>query len=155
MAAFFLGNSSEEKLKGVDPQLVRCVRRAICTTEVDFTVFEGMRTLERQRELVAKGVSRTLNSYHLTGHAVDLVPWIAGRAQWQVPACVKVALAMREAALHFGVEVTFGGVWDRLLNDLDPTDIDGEIESYVARHRAKHGDKSRPLIDLPHFQVRR
>jgi peptidoglycan L-alanyl-D-glutamate endopeptidase CwlK len=152
MAAFFLGNSSEEKLQGVDPQLVRCVRRAICTTEVDFTVFEGMRSLERQRELVAKGVSRTLNSYHLTGHAVDLVPWVAGRAQWQAPACIKVAMAMREAALHFGIGLTWGAVWDRALASL-PVGLDDAIDAYVARFRAATGRK--PLVDMPHFQIDR
>jgi peptidoglycan L-alanyl-D-glutamate endopeptidase CwlK len=151
---FVLGRRSEENLVGVDPRLIRCVRRAITTSSVDFTVFEGVRSLERQRELVAKGVSRTLNSRHLEGEAVDNVPWIAGRAQWQAPACVVVASAMRDAAVVCDVDMTWGAVWDRPLRELDPGDLEGEIEAYVARYRAARGPKARPLIDYPHFELR-
>jgi len=152
---FMFGSRSEENLEGVDPRLVRCARRAIATTSVDFTVFEGLRTIERQRELVRNGVSRTLDSYHLTGHALDLVPWIAGREQWQMPACIQVAIAMREAALEFGVTITWGAVWDRKLVDLNPAKLGLAIENYVARFKAIHGPEARPLIDGPHFQVAR
>lgn len=152
---FHLGQRSEANLEGVHPDLVRCVRRAIATTSVDFTVFEGLRTIERQRELVREGVSRTLDSYHLTGHAVDLVPWIAGSLRWQLPACVQIAAAMRQAADAFDVPIVWGCVWDRDLSELDPTDLDGEIEAYVARWRARHPGARRPLVDGPHFQVAR
>lgn len=152
---YVLGSHSEDALTGLDAGLVKCVRRAITQSSVDFTVFEGLRTKERQRELVAQGVSRTLDSYHLTGHAVDLVPFIGGKVQWQAPACMQVALAMREAALHFRVPITSGMVWDRELTQLRPTRLQGEIEDYVTRYRATHGPKSYPLVDLPHFQVPR
>lgn len=156
---FVLGRVSEAHLVGVDYRLERCARRAITTSTVDFQVFEGLRQLERQRELVREGVSQTLDSYHLTGHAIDNVPWIAGRLQWQRPACIQVALAMREASIHFGDPVTWGGVWDRLLCELDPTAMDREIERYVARWRARNSEAwrrgKRPLIDCPHFQVER
>jgi peptidoglycan L-alanyl-D-glutamate endopeptidase CwlK len=152
---YSLGQTSEQHLTGLDAGLVKCVRRAISQSSVDFTVFEGLRTLARQRELVAQGVSRTLDSYHLTGHAADLVPYIGGRAQWQAPACLQVAVAMHEAAAHFGVEVTWGAVWDRPLTALDPAHLEHEIDAYVARYRAIHGPDARPLIDYPHFQVRR
>jgi len=142
-------------LTGLDAGLVKCVRRAIATSSVDFTVFEGLRTLARQKALLAQGVTRTLDSYHMTGHAADLVPWIAGRAQWQAPACIQVAIAMREAALHFGVDVTWGSVWDRPLSTLDPAQLVHEIELYVARYSKTHGAQARPLIDYPHFQVPR
>lgn len=149
------GSRSEENLEGVDPRLVRCARRAIATSSVDFTVFEGLRSIERQRELVANGVSRTLDSYHLTGHALDLVPWIAGRAQWQAPACIQVALAMREAALEFDVPVTWGAVWDRPLVELNRWTLELAVENYVARYKATRGPRAQPLIDYPHFQVPR
>ncbi len=150
-----LGHESEQRLTGLDAGLVRCVRRAISTCSVDFSVFEGMRTLERQKALVAQGVSRTLDSYHLTGHAVDLVPYIGGRLQWQAPACIQIAVAMREAALYFDVPVTCGAVWDRLLSELDPANLDREIQAYISRYKATHGQTAHPLIDYPHFQVPR
>lgn len=152
---FYLGQQSEERLSPVDAGLQKCVRRAIAGSSVDFSVFEGLRALARQKELVAQGVSRTLDSYHLTGHAVDLVPYIGGRLQWQVPACLQVALAMREAAIHFSVDVTWGAVWDRSLGQLSPTDLHAEVDRYVARYRASHGADAWPLIDYPHFQVPR
>lgn len=152
---FMFGTRSEENLQGVDPRLVRCARRAIATTAVDFTVFEGLRTIERQRELVRNGVSRKLDSYHLTGHALDLVPWIAGRAQWQAPACIQIAVAMRQAAVEFGVPVTWGAVWDRTLVELNPAALDLAVENYVARYKATRGPRAQPLIDYPHFQVLR
>src|SRR4051812_50179788 len=90
--AYRLGQMSVERLDGVEPRLVRCVRRAIEISDQDFSVFEGLRTLERQKELFAKGASRTLDSYHIpdsksVGHAVDLVPFIGGRVQWQDVPC--------------------------------------------------------------------
>jgi peptidoglycan L-alanyl-D-glutamate endopeptidase CwlK len=152
---FFLGQKSEETLIGVDPRIVQCARRAIATTSVDFSVFEGLRSKERQEMLFREGASRRLDSYHLTGHALDLVPFVAGRLQWQMPLCIQVAISMREAAVHFGVPITWGAVWDRELSQLDPRELDDEIEAYVARYRIKHGPKRRPLIDGPHFQVER
>ena len=142
-------------LTGLDAGLVKCVRRAITQSSVDFTVFEGLRTLERQKALLAQGVTRTLDSYHLSGHAADLVPYIGGRPQWQAPACLQIAIAMREAAAHFGVRVTWGAVWDRELTALDPTRLQAEIDAYVARYKATHGATAHPLIDYPHFQVPR
>lgn len=152
---FMLGSKSEANLEGVDPRLVQCVRRAIATTSVDFSVFEGIRSAERQARLFAEGASRTLDSYHLTGQAVDLVPFVDGRLQWQQTLCNQVAIAMREAAVHFGVSVTWGAVWDRDLGSLNPTDLSGAIENYVTRFKSSRGPKAYPLIDGPHFQVQR
>ncbi len=151
---FRLSETSQSRLEPLDPKLAQCVRRAITTVSVDFGVFEGLRTRERQEKLFREGVSRTLDSYHLTGHAVDLVPYIGGRLQWQMPACIQVAIAMREAAFTFGARVTWGAVWDFELLELDPANMQGEIDAYVARYRAKNPGKN-PLIDGPHFQVRR
>lgn len=68
-----LSKKSLDRMKGVHPDLVKVVKRAIQISEVDFTVTEGLRDIERQRELVKSGASKTMNSRHLTGHAVDLI----------------------------------------------------------------------------------
>ncbi len=156
--SYRLGTVSLNRLSDCQLDLARVVRRAIEVTEQDFSVFEVARTLERQRELVAKGASRTLDSYHLPdahgwSHAVDLVPFIAGQLQWQEGPCIEVARAMHKAAKQFGIKVTWGGVWDLELTRLNVDDLEGEIESYVARFRKDHG--RRPLVDRPHFQVPR
>jgi len=65
---------SLDSLKGIHPDLRRVMDRALQESPIDFTVIEGLRTEARQRELVAKGASKTMNSRHITGHAVDLMP---------------------------------------------------------------------------------
>ena len=73
--SFKLGPKSLENLKGVHPDLQRIVERAIGISESDFTVLEGLRSLERQKTLLAAGKSKTLHSRHITGHAVDIIPF--------------------------------------------------------------------------------
>ncbi|MGL5735297.1 MAG: M15 family metallopeptidase, partial [Beijerinckiaceae bacterium] len=65
---------SLDNLAGIHPDLRRVMDRALHESPIDFTVIEGLRTVERQKELVAKGASKTMNSRHITGHAVDLMP---------------------------------------------------------------------------------
>lgn len=163
--SFHLGAKSEAELVGVDAGIVNCVRLAITFTEQDFGVYEGLRKLERQVKLVAAGASRTLDSYHIAddrgiGHALDLLPFIEGRLQWQDPLGIKIARAMHKADAQLRTCLTWGGVWDRQLGWLDPDDLEGSIEAYVARYRKTHPPvlvngklKPRhPLIDIPHFQ---
>ena len=76
--SFYLGKHSLENLRGVHPDLVKVVKRAIHLTKVDFKVIEGKRTEACQRQLVVNGKSQTMNSRHLTGHAVDCAPLVAG-----------------------------------------------------------------------------
>ena len=78
-----LGKKSMKNLIGVHPMLAFAVTEAIKITKQDFMVFEGVRTLERQKELVANGMSKTLNSYHLYGLAVDLVAYVNGKPTWE------------------------------------------------------------------------
>lgn len=92
--SFSLGARSESRLEGVHADLVRVVRRAIAITPVDFTVLEGVRTVARQRQLVDAGASRTMNSRHLTGHAVDLGAIVAGKVRWDWPLYHQIAKAM-------------------------------------------------------------
>ena len=108
---FKLGVRSRERLQGVHPDLVRVVELAIQLTPVDFTVLEGLRTLERQKALVAAGSSKTLNSRHLTGHAVDLGAWVDGRLDWSWPLYTKIAQAMKQAAQAWGTPIEWGGDW--------------------------------------------
>ena len=109
--SFQLGKRSRKRLKGVHPDLVRVVERAILTTEIDFTVLEGMRTVARQRKLVASGASRTMNSRHLTGHAVDLGAYVDRRVAWDWPLYHKIAKAMKAAARDEGVPIDCGADW--------------------------------------------
>lgn len=110
MSTFKLSKRSLSKLDGVHPALVDVVKLAITLTDVDFVVLEGVRTMERQRELKASGASRTLDSRHLTGHAVDLAPWV-GEVRWDWPLFYPMAHSMKRAAAELGVRIVWGGDW--------------------------------------------
>lgn len=111
MATFKLSQRSKDRLQGVHPDLVKVVERAIQLTTVDFAITEGLRTMARQNELLAKGATKTLKSRHLTGHAVDLVAWVGGEARWDWPLYYKIADAMKAAAKQLGIPLEWGGDW--------------------------------------------
>lgn len=108
---FKLGATSLARLKGVHPDLVKVVHEAIKRTPIDFTVLEGLRTKERQRQLVAKGASKTMNSYHLTGHAVDIAPLVNGQVTWDWKYYHQLAPVIKQVAKELGVNITWGGDW--------------------------------------------
>lgn len=145
---FRLGSGSINRLTGVHPDLVIVVERAIQLTSVDFSVIEGLRSRARQAELVAAGASKTTDSRHLTGHAVDLGAYVAGKIAWDWPLYYRIAEAIRDAARELAIPVRWGGVWDRRLVELD--DIPSAVADYVARRRA---ERKSAFIDGPHFEL--
>lgn len=108
---FKLSKRSRDRMAGIHPALEKVIERAIEITPVDFAVLEGLRTLHRQKELVAAGASTTMNSRHLTGHAVDLGAWVAGEIRWDWPLYHQIAAAVKEAAKELGVQIVWGGDW--------------------------------------------
>lgn len=107
-----LGERSKKNLQGVHPDLVKVIERAIQITKQDMVVIEGLRTLERQKELLAKGASKTLRSRHLTGHAVDIVPIVDGKISWDWKFYSEVRNAMMLAAAELKVDIEWGGNWE-------------------------------------------
>jgi peptidoglycan L-alanyl-D-glutamate endopeptidase CwlK len=103
---------SLKNLNGIHPDLRRVIDRALLDSPMDFTVIEGLRTKERQKQLVASGASRTLNSRHITGHAVDLVPiGPNGKAAFDWPLYDVLGPAVERAAEAEGVAIAWGGRW--------------------------------------------
>ena len=109
---FTLSAKSLGRMAGVHPRLQEVVKRAINITPVDFAVLEGVRTIERQRELFAAGASKTMRSRHLTGHAIDLGAIVGGQVRWDWPLYDQVAVAMKVAASQLGVPIEWGGDWE-------------------------------------------
>jgi len=109
--SFKLSEKSLQRLSGVHPDLQAVVKRAIEITPVDFVVIEGLRTKARQAYLLDAGKSRTMNSYHLTGHAVDIAPIIDGKVSWDWKYFHPLADAMKQAAEELNVKITWGGSW--------------------------------------------
>lgn len=135
-----LGARSLSRLEGVHPDLVRVVKKAAAMSDLDFTVLEGLRAPERQRELMMQGATKTLNSRHLTGHAVDLAPMLGGKVSWDWPLYLKLAEIVRMASIHENVPIRWGGTWKLL------TAISGPITAKVL---------SRSFPDGPHFELPR
>lgn len=108
---YALGATSLSRLEGVHPDLVKVVKLAIGRSDLDFTVLEGVRSLARQRQLMASGATKTMNSRHLTGHAVDLAPVIEGKVSWDWPLYYRLAKTVKAAAAELGVALQWGGDW--------------------------------------------
>lgn len=106
-----LTERDRKRLAGVHPDLVAVVEGAAEITPVDFVVTEGLRTKERQEQLVRAGASRTLKSRHLTGHAVDLAAKVGDEVRWDWPLYHKLAAAMKDSAAALGIEIEWGGDW--------------------------------------------
>jgi peptidoglycan L-alanyl-D-glutamate endopeptidase CwlK len=108
---------SQEKLKGVHPDLIKVINSA-SSGPVQFIVTEGVRDLRRQKQLVAEGKSRTLHSRHLVGtdgyaHAVDLAVLQKDGVSvtWDFPEYEKLAAQVKTAAKAAGVGIVWGGDW--------------------------------------------
>lgn len=147
---FNLSKKSLNNLNNVNDSLVIVVKRAIELTTIDFAVIEGLRTIERQKELVAKGASQTLKSKHIEGKAVDLLAYVDGRGSWELPLYDNIADAMKQAAIEHKVSIRWGAAW----NIPDITKWSGSMEdamNYYIEERRKEG--KRPFIDAPHFEL--
>lgn len=99
------------RLLGLHPDLVKVVNRAAELTEVDFIITEGKRTVARQRELFKAKATQTMDSRHLTGHAVDVAAKVAGQVRWDWPLYHRIAEAFKQAAEELQVALEWGGDW--------------------------------------------
>lgn len=148
--AFKLSERSLGRLEGVDSDLVTVVKRAIELTDVDFGVTEGVRTLKRQQELVAKGASKTLKSKHLEGRAVDLAAYIGSRLSWEITLYDNIADAMCAAAEDLGVKLRWGAAW----HIPDIVKYDGSMQDATDEYvELRRSQGRRPFIDGPHFEL--
>ena len=148
--AYKLSTKSQERLMGLEPELKEIVYEAIKVTKIDFGVIEGLRTEEKQKQLVESGASQTMKSKHLDGRAVDLMAYIGGRGSWELNVYDEIADAMKEASIKVDVAVRWGAAW----TVTDIREWEGTMEeamnSYIDTRR---GQGRRPFIDAPHFEL--
>ena len=109
--SIILGTRSLARLEGVHPDLVRVVKKAAAMSDLDFTVLEGLRTVARQKQLFAQKATKTMNSRHITGHAVDLAPMLGGKVSWDWPLYDRLSDVVKAAAKAEKVPLTWGGDW--------------------------------------------
>ncbi len=148
--AFKLSKRSLARLEGVDERMVRVVKTAISVSTIDFGVIQGLRTIEEQRELVAKGASQTMKSKHIDGLAVDLMAYVGSRGSWELTLYDNLADAMKIAAEEEDVQVRWGAAWH--INDI--REFDGTMQDAMNEYiDLRRSQGRRPFIDGPHFEL--
>lgn len=118
MKNFVWSKRSLANLEGIHPDLRRVCDLALKLSEHDFVIVDGLRTIEEQKHFIKIGASKTMNSNHLTGHAIDFAPWYDGGAQPKAPFELykKIADAFKAAALELGISIIWGGDWKRFVD---------------------------------------
>tara|TARA_R110002020_G_scaffold221997_1_gene430280 strand:+ start:485 stop:865 length:381 start_codon:yes stop_codon:yes gene_type:complete len=102
------GKRSRERLKGVDSRLVNVLNELI--KMMDVTIIEGLRSAERQKELLAKGATKVKYSKHMEGKAVDLAPY---PIDWENrDGFYYMGGMIRGIAKQMNINIRFGGDWD-------------------------------------------
>jgi len=150
MSEFKLSNRSLANLEGVNSKLVALVKMAIAETKVDFAVICGMRTIDEQRELFEKGASKTMESKHLQGLAVDLMAYVGSRASWELNLYDDIADGMKKAAVLVDVPLRWGAAW-HIDNIAEYSgSMEDAMNDYVDLRRSQG---RRPFIDGPHFEL--
>jgi peptidoglycan L-alanyl-D-glutamate endopeptidase CwlK len=112
--AYAFGATSTARLAQVHPDLQKVAHLALSYSPHDFTITEGIRSLARQKQLKAAGASQTLNSRHITGHALDFAVLVAGKVRWDWPLYPPVADAFKRAAKELNIPIIWGGDWKSL-----------------------------------------
>lgn len=119
-------DAGDVRLEDVHPHLVEVIKEASARLAAPFTVIEGVRTLARQKELYARGASKTMNSLHLKqpsgyAHASDL--WPLSASGTPLPSGSKereavlwerlreIAAMMKLVAKEKGIMLEWGGDW--------------------------------------------
>jgi len=145
-----LSQRSLDRMEGVDERLVAVVKYAITATKTDFGVIQGLRTIEMQKALVAKGASQTMKSKHLDGLAVDLMAYIGGRGSWELNLYDDLADAMAEGANAVGCKVRWGAAWHIDSIGQYKGTMEEAMNEYIDLRRSQG---RRPFIDGPHFEL--
>jgi len=145
-----LGKGSLGKLEGIDERMIAVVKYAISVTKQDFSVICGMRTIEEQKVLVAKGASQTMKSKHIDGLAVDLMAYVNG-GRWELNLYDEIADAMSEGAREIDVPIVWGAAWSvPNIAHYSEGSMESAMNSYIDLRRSQG---RRPFIDGPHFEL--
>tara|TARA_R110000824_G_scaffold162092_1_gene337693 strand:+ start:533 stop:931 length:399 start_codon:yes stop_codon:yes gene_type:complete len=127
------GKRSKERLKGVDAKLQNVMNEVV--KYFDITIIEGLRSQERQNELVAQGKSKTKFGKHVDGKAVDIAPYpIDWKARDDFHLLGGFVLGV---ASQMGVNVRWGGDW-----------------SASSLYKGKRTTKDNSFDDLVHFELK-
>lgn len=130
MSKVQLGQRSLARLNGVNPSMIAVFKKACESMPFDITVIEGVRSYERQQELLKQGATKVKVSRHMSGNAIDIAPY---PIDWNDTERFKiVAHHMFAAAKELGIVIRWGGNWSRQDETVKPTSS---------------------FVDMPHFEL--
>ena len=153
---FKLGTATRQHLEGVDPRLVDIFEKGILVSPIDFGVPAGcgVRTAEYQHSLYLKGRGGPGSGRIVTqkdgyknpsnhqiregeefGRATDVVPWVQGVFTWNWAYIYPMMAALHPIVKASKLPIVWGGVWDRKFADLDPKNLEDEVQKYCDRHK--------------------
>lgn len=121
--SFKFGKTSKAKLETVAPELAAVAEVALRYSKIDFGITEGLRSEQKQKQLVAEGASKTMNSKHLSGNAIDIVAYVDGKVTWELQYYEEIAESFKKAKNDLDVQIRWGGNWSGYKTDdfkLDP-----------------------------------
>ena len=102
------GKRSRDRLRGVDVRIINILNELIKI--MDVTVIEGLRSADRQKELLAKGATKVKYSKHMDGKAVDIAQY---PIDWKDSDRFHYMGGMiRSLAKQLNVPIRWGGDWD-------------------------------------------
>ena len=110
------GTKSKERLATVHPDLQKLFNAAISTSPYDFSITEGVRSLERQKELLEAGKSTTMNSRHLKGNAVDIAVFVEGKLTWDFKYYKEVSDHIKALSKAMQITIVWGGDWKSFID---------------------------------------
>jgi hypothetical protein len=112
---------SYRNLQNVRPELVAVATLALDhlgrTGGPDFVITDGARNLDEQRRLVEQGKSQTMESRHLTGHAIDVAAFTPDyEVTWEAEPYETIAAAFKRAGEQLGIDIEWGGDWESFVD---------------------------------------
>lgn len=147
---FKFGETSLARLEGVNPELIKVTHAALRYSTVDFGITCGVRTLVEQERLFVSGATKTLQSNHLNGRAVDVVAYKGKNITWDLEYYIKVADAFHAAAIETGVGIRWGGAWQVPNLVHYRYDMERANKDYIIMREMKG---QIPFVDGPHFEL--
>lgn len=124
MNDYIFGNTSNQRLSSCHIDLQIIMREALKRSPMDFGIAEGHRSLDRQQQLYAEGKSKCDGIQNFSKHqpnpsiAVDVYPFINGRADWSPEAVIFLAGIILATAIDLknrgviNTRIRWGGNWD-------------------------------------------
>ena len=149
VSGFTWGKGSKQRLSKVDPLMSKIATRALELSPYDFSVAQGLRTIEEQQKLYDEGKSQTMNSKHLGGNAIDFAPIIDGKVNYDDKYIFAIADAFKKAADELGIDLRWGGNWNKNIGGYTKSSKDLHQE-YLDESKRKNKN---PFIDKVHFEL--